>query len=189
MSRPLGTCKYINKRRRQNQMTWISRAMAILENATLHICGRKQGLKKAAWDCRKRGCPSETTRWRGSYNGTVLSDPKNRHFYLQLQLKLLLFPEMLLKAPREMWKHARGWENSHAPSLLSLSLVPFCLVNIAIYSEITHASVDSFVGDVFLMKLLWTIMTKEFEISTCFHSSESEKNFGHLFYLSNKGID
>lgn len=186
MSRPLETSKYINKQRRQNQMTWISRAMAIPENATLHIWGRKHGLKKAAWDCRKWGCPPETTRWRGSYNGTVLSDPKNRNFYLQLQLKMLFFPETLLKAPGEMWKLARGWENSHAASLLSLSLMPFCLVNIAVYSEITHASVDSFVGDIFLIKLLWTIMTEEFEISTCFHSSESEKNFGNFFSFPTK---
>lgn len=48
MSEPLGTCKYIDRQTRQNQMTWIPSAMAIPENATLHICGGKQGLKKAA---------------------------------------------------------------------------------------------------------------------------------------------
>lgn len=48
MSEPLGTCKYIERQTRQNQVTWIPRTMAIPEKATLHICGRKEMLKKAA---------------------------------------------------------------------------------------------------------------------------------------------
>ena len=167
-------------------MTRVPRAVAIPENTTLHICGRKQRLKKAAWDCRTRGCLSETTRASRSYNRTVLSDLKNRHFYLQQQLKLLLFPEMLLQTSREMWELPRRWENSHTVSV-SLSLMPLCLANIE--HEITPASADSFVGDIFLIKLLWTITTKQCEISPCFCSSQTEKCVGHVFFLSNERTD
>lgn len=48
MSEPLETCKYMDRQTKQNQITRIPSAMAIPENATLHICGGKQGLKKAA---------------------------------------------------------------------------------------------------------------------------------------------
>lgn len=116
MAGPLGICSYIDWPSRK-QMTWIPRTMAIPENATLHFCGRKQGLKKQPKTVGQKVVPQKTSE--GGEVRTVLSDPKNRHFYLQLQLKLLLLPQILLKTLTEMWEPARRWENSHTASLVS----------------------------------------------------------------------
>lgn len=59
MLEPLGTCKHINRQTRLKQKTWIPGVMAMPENATLHICGRKQGLRKVAEAVEQKVVPKK----------------------------------------------------------------------------------------------------------------------------------
>lgn len=43
--------------------------------------------------------------------------------------------------------------------------MPLYLMKVAVYDEIALASTDSFIGGIFVIKLLWTITTKESGIS------------------------
>lgn len=190
MSEPLGTCKYIDRQTMQKQMTWIPRAMAIPENAALHACGRKQGLKKAAWDCRKEVVPQKPPEGKEVITELFCQTLKIAIFICSYNWSCCSFQKCCWKLLKKCGNLLED-EKTHTLFLLflCLSLMPLYLVNIAVYNEITHESVDSFVGDISLIKLLWTIMTKECDISSCFCSSQTEKFLGHIFFLSSKRIE
>lgn len=110
--------------------------MAISENATSHICVRKQGWKKQPEAVEQDVVPRNPPKGGEAIKRSVVSDLKNRDFYLQLQQVASLFKIFAENSLED--------EKTHILLFLSVTYASY-LVNVAVYSEITHVPVDCFV--------------------------------------------